>query len=62
MRLWSKPETAVEQAVGWRDAVGFGVWSMAFIVEAVADYQKYSFYSNPENKVNNTKNSPFSPI
>lgn len=51
MRLWSKPETVVEQAMNWRDVVGFGLWTLAFIVEAVADRQKQSFYSNPENKV-----------
>ena len=33
-----------------RDYVGWGVWLAGMLVESIADYQKYSFRSNPANK------------
>jgi len=34
-----------------RDYIGWGLWAVGFILETVADYQKSSFRSNPDNAV-----------
>lgn len=36
--------------LGPRDYVGWTVWLVGFVTEALADYQKSKFRSNPENK------------
>ena len=37
-------------AVGPRDYLGWGVWLLGMAIECVADYQKYTFRSDPANK------------
>lgn len=32
-----------------RDYVGWGMWGVGFLVEAIADYQKFTFRANPDN-------------
>lgn len=34
-----------------RDYLGFGLWSLGFLIETIADFQKSVFRNNPENKV-----------
>ena len=38
-----------------RDYVGWGMWTLGFIFEVVADYQKSRFKANPENAVSGNK-------
>ena len=33
-----------------RDYVGWGIWLIGIMIESVADFQKYSFRSDPANK------------
>ncbi len=33
-----------------RDYVGWGVWLAGMLIECIADFQKYTFRSNPANK------------
>ena len=40
-----------DRALTTRDYVGWGMWSLGFIFEVVADYQKSRFKANPENAV-----------
>ena len=37
--------------IGTRDYIGWGLWTLGFILEVVADAQKSMFRNNPENKV-----------
>lgn len=39
-----------QRPIGTRDYVGWGIWTMGFLVEVVADYQKTVFRNNPANK------------
>jgi len=34
----------------WLDYVGIGVWTIGFFCECLADYQKWKFKQNPDNK------------
>ncbi|XP_023349817.1 uncharacterized protein LOC111718450 [Eurytemora carolleeae] len=36
--------------IGTRDYIGWGLWTLGFILEVVADAQKSMFKNNPENK------------
>lgn len=38
-----------DKPLGTRDYIGWGVWALGFITEAVADQQKWNFKSDPEN-------------
>lgn len=38
-----------DQALTKRDYLGWTVWGVGFIIEAIADYQKYVFRSDPAN-------------
>ena len=37
--------------IGTRDYIGWGIWTIGFIFEVVADAQKSIFRANPQNKV-----------
>jgi steroid 5-alpha reductase family enzyme len=39
----------VDQELVSRDFAGWTVWGIGFLIEAIADYQKYIFRSNPAN-------------
>merc|ERR1712007_170495 len=41
---------AVQVPLGIFDVIGFGTWSIGFLVEAAADAQKFAFRSDPTNK------------
>ena len=36
--------------IGTRDYVGWTMWLVGMLIEAIADYQKYTFRSNPANR------------
>lgn len=36
--------------ISLRDYVGWILWLFGMVIEAVADYQKYTFRSNPANR------------
>ena len=55
IRLWEKDETAVEEQFGYEDGFGYPVWFLAFLLEAIADFQKFFFKKNPENEVRRVK-------
>ena len=38
-----------DQKLTPRDYIGWTVWGIGFVVEAIADFQKYSFRSDPNN-------------
>lgn len=40
-----------DKPLGAQDYVGWGMWGLGFIIEAVADQQKWNFRNNPDNKV-----------
>jgi hypothetical protein len=48
MRLWQRAFTS---APNWRDYVGYTLWTLAFILQTTADYQKLRFKMNPANDV-----------
>lgn len=40
-----------ERRIGYRDFAGWALWCLGMGIEMVADYQKYSFRSDPANKL-----------
>ena len=38
-----------DQALTTRDYIGWSMWAVGFVIEAVSDYQKYIFRSDPAN-------------
>ena len=34
--------------LGWQDGLGIGLWVVGFVLETVADFQKFRFKNNPE--------------
>ena len=40
-----------DRPISTRDYVGWGLWALGFFFEALADYQKSAFKSNPDNAV-----------
>ena len=41
---------AVTPLLGWQDIVGIIIWVIGFVIEAVADVQKFRFKNQPENR------------
>jgi steroid 5-alpha reductase family enzyme len=41
---------STQPALGWLDYLGLALWSFGFIVETVADHQKFVFKNDPKNK------------
>ncbi|XP_023660744.1 uncharacterized protein [Paramormyrops kingsleyae] len=39
-----------DKPLGAQDYVGWGMWGLGFVIEAVADQQKWNFRNNPDNK------------
>lgn len=39
-----------DRKIGRRDYIGWSMWLAGMLIEAIADYQKYNFRSNPTNK------------
>ncbi|CAI8034543.1 hypothetical protein GBAR_LOCUS19439 [Geodia barretti] len=39
-----------DREIGTRDYIGWTMWLVGMLIEAVADYQKYTFRSNPANR------------
>ena len=39
------------QSVQWSDLVGFPLWTLGFALQSLADYQKFTFRSDPANQV-----------
>ncbi|KAL6049492.1 Steroid 5-alpha reductase family enzyme [Balamuthia mandrillaris] len=39
-----------EQALGWLDWLGVAMWLVGFLVESIADYQKFVFRADPRNQ------------
>ena len=37
--------------IGRRDYIGWSMWLIGMLIEATADYQKYTFRSNPANRL-----------
>uniref|UniRef100_A0A914XL74 Steroid 5-alpha reductase C-terminal domain-containing protein n=1 Tax=Plectus sambesii TaxID=2011161 RepID=A0A914XL74_9BILA len=50
IRLWEKDETTAQLAFSYQDGFGYSIWLLAWLLEAVADIQKYRFKRNPANK------------
>lgn len=40
---------APARPLGWRDAVGWSLWAVGFVVQVLADYQKSCFKADPRN-------------
>ncbi len=41
---------ALQPGLGWLDYLGLGLWVFGFVVETVADHQKYVFKNDPANQ------------
>ena len=39
-----------DKELSLQDYIGWGIWLIGMIIEAVADYQKFTYRSNPANK------------
>lgn len=42
-------ELVCDSSLTWRDYLGWSLWSMGFVIQTMADYQKTRFRAKPEN-------------